>query len=77
MTQKKVPKYFTPTEALEMLIPKPTAQERRPVRTNGQRNLSLSAKWANSNKTIARKEIVRWAKNTPDETHLRLHMGEL
>ena len=67
MTQKKVPKYFTPTEALEMLIPKPTAQERLLARMNGHRNLSLSAKWENSNETIAREETVRWTKSTPIE----------
>ena len=74
ITHKKVPKYFTPMEASEMLIPKPTAQERRLARINGQRNLSLSEKWANSNETIARGEIVRWVDNSPIETHWRLHM---
>jgi len=43
-THKKVPKYFTLLGALEMLIPKPTAQQRRAARRNGQRNLSLSEK---------------------------------
>lgn len=44
VTHKKVPKYFAPMDASAMLIPKPTAQERRPARMNGQRNLNLSEK---------------------------------
>ena len=42
VTHKKVPKYFTPFGASEMLMAKPTAEQRRPAKMNGQRSFNLS-----------------------------------
>jgi len=58
VTHRKVPKYFAPFGTLNRLIPKPTAEERRPARIDGQRSLSLSEKWAKNNKTIARRNLL-------------------
>ena len=57
MTHRNVPKYFTPLGAFEMLMEKPTAEERRPARMNGQRNLRLSEKCAKNNRTVAGRDI--------------------
>ena len=59
-----------------MLIAKPTAEERKLARTNGQRNLSLSAKWANSSETIARgRSLVRLGPNIPRSDSLAATYG--
>ena len=52
-TQKKVPKYFTPTATSEMLIAKPKRHMRRPTKMNGERKLMASDHMAMMYRQIA------------------------
>ena len=57
VTHRNVPKYFTPLEALEILMANPVALKRRLAKTNGQRNLRLSEKCEKTNRKIAGKKM--------------------
>ena len=82
-THRNVPKYFTPAGASEILMPKPTAETRRPARTNGQRNFSLSEKWPKTNRVTAGKELSsgRWIRGSELGEHtcdrIRRHGEEI
>ena len=52
-TQKKVPKYLTPTGASEILIAKPMVHITRPAKMNGDRFLIRSDHTANSKSIMA------------------------